>query len=90
MYIKAYTENNDIHSKGNNDADKLANKAIGFNECPYNLLEKIYLDVPFSKKEEIKKLCGKWDSEQKNGIFLIILSIFKLIYTFYHFIHFFH
>jgi ribonuclease HI len=65
MHIKAHTENNDIHSKGNNDADKLANKAIGLDQCPYNLLEKIYLDVPFSKKEEIKKLCGKWDSEQK-------------------------
>lgn len=65
MYIKAHTENNDIHSKGNNQADKLANKAIGFEECPYNSFEKIYLDVPFSKKEEIKKLGGKWDSEQK-------------------------
>ena len=58
MHIKAHTENNDIHSKANNDADKLANKAIGLDE-------KIYLDVPFSKKEEIKKLCGKWDREQK-------------------------
>jgi ribonuclease HI len=65
MYIKAHTENNDIHSKGNNQADKLANKAIGFEECPYNSFEKIYLDVPFSKKEEIKKLGGRWDIEQK-------------------------
>ena len=65
MHIKAHTENNDVHSKGNNGADKLANKAIGLDQCPYNLLEKIYLDVPFSKKEEIKKLGGKWDSEQK-------------------------
>ena len=67
MHIKAHTENNDVHSKGNYGADKLANKAIGLEQCPYNsdLFEKIYLDVPFSKKEEIKKLGGKWDSEQK-------------------------
>ena len=45
MHIKAHTENNDVHSKGNNGADKLANKAIGFEECPYNSdsFEKIYL-----------------------------------------------
>lgn len=49
MHIKAHTENNDIHSKGNNDADKLANKAIGLEECPYNS-SKIYLNIPFSKK----------------------------------------
>jgi ribonuclease HI len=63
MHIKAHTENNDVHSKGNNGADKLANKAIGFEECPYNSdsFEKIYLDVPFSKKEEIKKMGGRWD-----------------------------
>ena len=67
MYIKAHTENNDVHSKGNYNADKLANKAIGLEQCPYisNSIEKIYLDVPFSKKEEIKKLGGRWDSEQK-------------------------
>ena len=54
MYIKAHT-------------DKLANKAIGLEQCPYNLnsIEKIYLDVPFSKKDEIKKMGGRWDSEQK-------------------------
>ena len=65
MYIKAHTGNSDIHSKGNNEADKLANKAIGFEECPYNSFEKIYLDVPFSKKEEIKNLGGRWDMKQK-------------------------
>jgi ribonuclease HI len=61
MYIKAHTENSDIHSKGNYGADKLANKAIGLEECPYNSFEKIYLNVPFSKKDEIKNLGGRWD-----------------------------
>ncbi len=70
MYIKAHTENMDIHSKGNDGADKLANKAIGLEECPYNVStketsNKIYLNVPFTKKEEIKKLGGKWDQEKK-------------------------
>ena len=65
-YIKAHTENNDIHSKGNDGADKLANKACGIESCPYNIsVNKIYLNVPFSKKEEIKKLGGKWDNENK-------------------------
>jgi ribonuclease HI len=67
MYIKAHTENNDVHSKGNNGADILANKAIGLEQCQYisNSIEKIYLDVPFSKKEEIKKMGGRWDMELK-------------------------
>ncbi len=70
MYVKAHTENFDVHSKGNDSADKLANKAIGVDECPYNTLSKdtsnkIYLKVPFAKKEEIKKLGGRWDSEKK-------------------------
>ncbi len=70
MYIKAHTENIDIHSKGNDGADKLANQAIGYEECPYNksvkdISDKIYLKVPFAKKEEIKKLGGKWDHENK-------------------------
>ena len=86
MYIKAHTENSDIHSKGNYGADKLANKAICLEECPYfsKELEKIYLDVPFSKKEEIKKLGGRWDSGQKkwyifdnNENIMYILDNFK-------------
>ena len=34
-HIKAHTGKTDIHSIGNENADKLANKAIGLNECPY-------------------------------------------------------
>jgi ribonuclease HI len=36
IHVKAHTNNNDVHSVGNNEADKLANYAIGLNECPYN------------------------------------------------------
>lgn len=59
-HIKAHTNNIDIHSIGNNEADKLAQQALGIK--PIN---KIYLCVPFSRKEEIKKLGGRWDSRDK-------------------------
>jgi ribonuclease HI len=35
IHIKAHTDNTDIHSFGNDHADKLANKAIGLEKCPY-------------------------------------------------------
>lgn len=62
MHIKAHTNKNDIHSIGNDCADKLANQAIGLSHCPYN---KIYLNVPFTKKDSIKSLGGKWSSSMK-------------------------
>ena len=36
IHIKAHTHNTDIHSLGNDGADKLANIAIGLEKCPYN------------------------------------------------------
>lgn len=36
MHIPAHTNNTDIHSIGNMNADMLANKSIGLNECPYS------------------------------------------------------
>ena len=39
-HVKAHTKKNDVHSYGNDQADKLANKAIGLDSCPYvHLLE---------------------------------------------------
>lgn len=35
-HIMAHTGKKDIHSIGNDGADKLANKAIGLEECPYS------------------------------------------------------
>lgn len=60
IHIKAHTNNKDIHSLGNEQADLLANKAIGLDHCIYNTT-KIYLNVPFRRKDEIKKIGGKWD-----------------------------
>ena len=41
IHIKAHTNNKDIHSFGNNHADKLANIAIGLESCPYNATKNI-------------------------------------------------
>jgi ribonuclease HI len=65
IHIKAHTNNTDIHSVGNDNADKLANMAIGLNSCPYNTSAKIYLVVPFIKNNEIKKWGGRWDNNKK-------------------------
>ena len=35
IHIRAHTNNTDVHSIGNDSADKLANKAIGLEQCPY-------------------------------------------------------
>ena len=65
IHIKAHTNNTDIHSFGNDNADKLANIAIGLESCHYNTSTKIYLIIPFIKKDEIKKLGGGWDTNKK-------------------------
>jgi ribonuclease HI len=62
IHIRAHTNNTDLHSIGNHNADKLANLAIGFNNTLFN---KIYLIVPFSRKDEIKQLGGQWSSNKK-------------------------
>jgi ribonuclease HI len=64
MHIRAHTNKSDIHSIGNDNADKLANVAIGLESCPYQST-RIYLSVPFTKKDEIKKLGGLWDTSKK-------------------------
>lgn len=36
IHIRAHTDNTDVHSIGNDYADKLANMAIGLDTCPYH------------------------------------------------------
>lgn len=36
IHIRAHTDNTDVHSLGNDYADKLANMAIGLDNCPYH------------------------------------------------------
>lgn len=69
-HIKAHTNNSDIHSIGNEHADRLANEANGITYCPYNSKNsnnsnKIYLDVPFLEKNKVKTLGGLWDKNKK-------------------------
>jgi len=65
IHIKAHTNNTDVHSIGNENADKLANRAIGLESCPYEKSIKIYLNVPFLEKDEIKRFGGIWDKCKK-------------------------
>ena len=94
FHIKAHTNNDDIHSIGNREADRLANESLGLIKCPYdkekeiNDSEKIYLQVPYASKNEIKKLGGKWDFGKKKWYIYEdsinkdeVLFIFK-VYTF--------
>jgi ribonuclease HI len=64
VHIMAHTDKIDNHSMGNDGADKLANTAIGLDSCPY-AKEKLYLSVPFIKKDIVKGLGGKWDASKK-------------------------
>ena len=67
-YIKAHTDKKDIHSIGNDQADKLANLAIGLESCPYQdneIKNKIFLDIPFSQKDKAKALGANWDIDEK-------------------------
>jgi len=66
IHIKAHTDNFDIHSIGNAQADRLANEAIGVDissQTPSRT--RIFLKVPFIKKDEVKNLGGLWDASKK-------------------------
>jgi ribonuclease HI len=69
IHIAAHTGLKDKHSLGNENADRLANQAIGVNDCPFlkkrSEVKKIYFYVPFNRKNEIKQYGGKWDSNLK-------------------------
>lgn len=68
MHIRSHTGKTDIHSIGNENADKLANLAIGNdteNPSPNAKPKKIYLKVPYERKEEAKALGAKWEFSKK-------------------------
>jgi ribonuclease HI len=62
IHVKAHTDNKDKHSLGNEQADLLANKALGLDSCSYY---KTYINVPFNRKDEVKKLGGMWNKKEK-------------------------
>ena len=73
IHVKAHTENTDELSLGNAEADRLANEAIGYHNCPFankkpNIsvqINKNYLNVPFSQKDVGKSLGARWDNKKK-------------------------
>ena len=67
-HIKAHTGKKDIHSIGNENADRLATESICIDEKEKEKRikkEKIYLNVKYEDKETIKGMCGKWDRNKK-------------------------
>jgi len=66
-HIYSHTDSSDVHSVGNDNADKLANMAIGNNtqDKKSKTKHKIYLDVPFAEKDTAKSLGAKWNIKNK-------------------------
>jgi ribonuclease HI len=63
IHIHAHTNKEDKHSIGNKMADKLANNAIGHQDCPY---DKVFINISYNNKDEAKKLGAKWDPKNKS------------------------
>ena len=82
-WIRAHTNDNDELSKGNEGADRLANMSIGGKGSI--LSTKLYLNVPFAKKDLAKKNGARWDKGKKKWYYTEDLDTVKketLIKTF--------
>lgn len=62
--IRAHTGYEDVHSKGNAGADKLANMGAGKKESDI-VTHTIKLDIPFDNKDKAKELGACWDAKHK-------------------------
>lgn len=61
QHIRSHTGKQDPHSLANEEADKLANKAIGIeNKAP-----RYYLKVSYGNRDMAKQLGAKWDGKKK-------------------------
>lgn len=69
QHIKAHTGAKDIHSIGNDEADRLANEAIGVKPGTLERKKKTYINVPFNRKDEAKFAGAKWDVKKKKWYF---------------------
>ena len=78
-HIRAHTGLEDEHSIGNDNADKLAKKAVGLE----NLNNKIFIDVSFNEKDTAKKLGAKWDNTKRLWYITNDLEDKKEIYKLY-------
>ena len=81
-HIDAHTGKQDIHSLGNEEADRLANLAIGQTMCPYQKqepkLKKNYLKVKYEQKDEAKSYGAKWDPSKKKWYYVNTLPQEKI------------
>jgi ribonuclease HI len=76
-HVKAHTGLDDEFSVGNAGADRLAGEAIGVTECIYKEKKdsrRIYLDVPYMRKDEVKKFGARWDPKKKKWYMMTSLS----------------
>lgn len=64
IHINSHTNKQDIHSIGNDMADKLANLAIGKNDSTDN--SKKYINISYNNKDTAKTLGAKWDINKKS------------------------
>ena len=80
QHIRAHTNNMDIHSIGNKNADKLANLAIGLEFCPYTkqLLSKT--NFSNSIEDEITEI--KNDIKELKNTIKELTEIIKAVYEF--------
>jgi ribonuclease HI len=74
-HINSHTDNKDIHSMGNDGADKLASDSLGLVKRSNLTDNRIYLNVPFSMKDQAKKKGAKWDCKKKSWF---VYSDYKL------------
>lgn len=83
MHIDAHTGKQDKHSLGNEEADRLANLAIGQTSCLYqnNLqpkAKKCYLKVRYEDKDQAKSYGAKWDPSKKKWYYMSNLNSDKI------------
>jgi len=67
-HIKAHTGLPDDLSIGNDNADQLANQAIGKIQ-PFGGKQRFYLNIPYSEKEKGKQYGAKWDPRKKQWFY---------------------
>ena len=73
LHVRAHTGQTDAFSVGNDNADRLANLAIGVDVRKVSAKtgatdicdRKIYLVVPYENKDAAKKMGAKWDAKRK-------------------------
>jgi len=65
-HIEAHTGKQDIYSKGNAEADKLATQCLPVTPDYMKYIpDKIYLNVSYDQKDIAKQMDCKWDQKKK-------------------------